>query len=88
MKTGSVSSLLQGMDVRTYVLTVDSTANVATVKGFEFGAMEPASVEVTLRKEQSLGELFDALKIAHVQIFDIRPQENRLGRLFLDTIRA
>ncbi len=88
VKTGSVSSLLQGMDVRTYVLTVDSTANVATVKGFEFGAMEPASVEVTLRKEQSLGELFDALKIAHVQIFDIRPQENRLERLFLDTIRA
>jgi ABC-2 type transport system ATP-binding protein len=88
VKTGSVSSLLQGMDVRTYVLTADSTTNITAVKGFEFGAMEPASVEVTLRKEQSLGELFEALNAARVQIVDIRPQENRLERLFLDTIRA
>jgi len=88
VKTGSVSQLLQGMDVRGYVLTVNTTEKLSAVKEFELKATDGVSVEAVLHRGQEVGVLVDALSAQGIHVVDVRPQENRLEKLFLETIRT
>ncbi|MFZ2804531.1 MAG: ABC transporter ATP-binding protein [Patescibacteria group bacterium] len=88
VKTGSVAQLLQGMDVRTYVLTLDSMKGLEKVAGFSVKATGDSTAEVTLQKDQEVTELIEALKQQGICVSDLNPQENRLERLFLETIRT
>jgi ABC-2 type transport system ATP-binding protein len=88
VKTGTVTQLLQGLDSRTYLLTLDATDAASRVSGFEITPVDKTTVEVLLRQDQDVGELIAALQKNGVQVRDIRPQENQLERLFLETIRT
>ncbi len=87
VKVGAVHQLLQGMDARTYLLTLDSTSGLSSVKGFEMQTKDETTAEVTLEKHQEVGDLIEVLTKHGKHVYDVRPQENRLERLFLETIR-
>ena len=88
VKRGSVKELLEGADVRAYVLTLASTNGLKEVDGMTLRVMNETTVEAELRKGQDLGTLILALKDKGYIVNDMRQQENPLERLFLETIRA
>ncbi len=88
VKTGAVNELLQGLDARTYVLNLDTTSTLSKIQGFAFTVTDMMTAEVQLQKGQEVGDLIRALTAQQVHVQDIRPQENRLERLFLNTIRS
>jgi len=88
VKTGTVQQLLRGVDVRSYVLTIEASKPVTKLDGFQLTVIDDANIEVTLEKSQTFDALLDALHKQQVHVQDVRPQENRLERLFLDTIRT
>jgi ABC-2 type transport system ATP-binding protein len=87
VKQGTVQSLLQGMDVRQYLLTLDTAEPLPKLEGFDLKAVDDVTVEVALSNTQGIGALIQALQVAGRDVRDLRPQENRLERLFLETIR-
>jgi ABC-2 type transport system ATP-binding protein len=87
VKQGTVQSLLQGMDVRQYLLTLDTAEPLPKLEGFDVKVVDGVTVEVTLSNTQGIGALIQALQAAGRDVRDLRPQENRLERLFLETIR-
>ena len=88
VKQGNVLELLKGLDVRTYVLVVDQIENAQGLESFKAEIKSATTLEVTLTSAQSVNALMDALKAKGVTVADIRPQENPLERLFLETIRT
>lgn len=87
IKQGKVSELLADADVRSYILTLDTTKNLETPENVTMKITGDTTVEIDLRKNQDLGTLIASLKEKGFVVRDIRTQENRLERLFLDTIK-
>lgn len=85
VKQGTVAELLQGLDARTYVLTVD---NATQVDQYRAQVKNAQTMELTLTNGQSLSDAVTFLKEKNIIVNDIRQQENPLERLFLDTIRT
>jgi ABC-2 type transport system ATP-binding protein len=80
-------ALLSGLDVETFVLDLKQAVPEAPeLPGFSLKRQNETTIEVQLRRDQSLNDLFDALNRDGIEIESMRNKQNRLEQLFLEMV--
>lgn len=80
-------ALLAGLDAETFVLNLGRPLNqLPSIPGFTLTTVDATTIEVHLRRGQSLSELFGALGRHGVDVVSMRNKQNRLEQLFLEMV--
>ena len=80
-------ALLAGLDAETFVLNLGRPLNqLPSIPGFALTTVDATTIEVHLRRGQSLNELFGALGRHGVDVVSMRNKQNRLEQLFLEMV--
>jgi len=80
-------ALLAGLDAETFVLNLGRPLNqLPSIPGFTLTTVDATTIEVHLRRGQSLSELFGALGRLGVDVVSMRNKQNRLEQLFLEMV--
>jgi ABC-2 type transport system ATP-binding protein len=80
-------ALLAGLDAETFVLNLGRPLNqLPSIPGFALTTVDATTIEVHLRRGQSLSELFGALGRLGVDVVSMRNKQNRLEQLFLEMV--
>ncbi|MCG6872981.1 MAG: ABC transporter ATP-binding protein [Gammaproteobacteria bacterium] len=82
----SVRKLLSQLNCETFVLDVDSGDEIDEVSGYSMRRVDEGTLEVDVKREQSLNPLFAALSTQGVNVLSMRNKANRLEELFLDLV--
>ncbi|KZY85178.1 ABC transporter, partial [Oleiphilus sp. HI0069] len=83
----SKQSLLQQLHLETFVLELDKPmSTVPLLEGFEARLNEEGLLEVDVRSEQNINDLFSKLDSLSIQVRSMRNKANRLEELFLDLV--
>jgi len=79
-----MSHLLRRLNVESFVLNTRSPLSEAPpVPGFVLRLLDENTLEVDIRKEQNLNELFAALSTLGVEVLSLRNKVNRLEEVFM-----
>lgn len=80
-------ALLAGLDAETFVLNLRRPLDqLPSIPGFALTTVDATTIEVHLRRGQSLSELFGALGRLGVDVVSMRNKQNRLEQLFLEMV--
>ena len=80
-------ALLAGLDAETFVLNLGRPLDqLPSIPGFALTTVDATTIEVHLRRGQSLSELFGALGRHGVDVVSMRNKQNRLEQLFLEMV--
>jgi ABC-2 type transport system ATP-binding protein len=80
-------ALLAGLDAETFVLNLGRPLDqLPSIPGFALTTVDATTIEVHLRRGQSLSELFGALGRLGVDVVSMRNKQNRLEQLFLEMV--
>jgi ABC-2 type transport system ATP-binding protein len=83
-----MKSLLATLDKETVVLDVDTGADKVTLSDFSYHASDDHTLEVEVRKSQSLNDIFSQLSLQNIQVKSMRNKSNRLEELFVGLING
>lgn len=82
-----MKSLLASLDVETFVLDLTSPADTITLNNvLKTAQPDPLTLEVTLKKGESLNNVFTQLTTQGVDVASMRNKSNRLEELFLGIV--
>lgn len=82
-----LKSLLASLDVETFVLDLTSPADTITLNNvLKTAQPDPLTLEVTLKKGESLNNVFTQLTTQGVDVASMRNKSNRLEELFLGIV--
>lgn len=83
VKEGGVKELLQGVEARSFLLTV--SGKKANEGGdFRVVTLSDETIEITLTKDKTIADAIMALAKQGVVVLDVKPKGNRLEELFLE----
>lgn len=83
----SMQELLTRLEVETFVFDLkDSLVQVPVISGYDLMLDNPKQISVTVKKGQSLNEVFTALSVVGVDILSMRNETGRLEELFLGLV--
>jgi len=75
------------LHLETFVLELDKPmSTVPLLEGFEARLNEEGLLEVDVRSEQNINDLFSKLDSLSIQVRSMRNKANRLEELFLDLV--
>ena len=82
-----MANVLQKLHVETFVLNVtENLEDVPDIDGFHVRLRDDHSIEVDIRKDQALNDLFQALSARNIRVLSMRNKVNRLEELFMRLI--
>lgn len=82
-----MKSLLRKLDSETFILDLSSDVpSVPTIDGFTLRMNDTHTLEVDIRKEQSLSPVFSALTDSGIEVKSMRNKTNRLEELFVNIV--
>jgi len=87
VKRDSIKKLVNSLDKKRYVLTVNKIGN-GKIAGYDLQIVDENTIEVDLGINQSLNELVSALDQGGVTINDINLKGNKLEQLFLNLLKG
>ena len=88
IKNDSVSNLLRSMETETYVVETENLlSRNLEIKKYNFNVVDDKTLEVIVKREQSLNLLISELTEQGVDVHAIRPKGNRLEELFLNILK-
>jgi len=88
LENTSMKSLLKTLNVETFILEIDKTLSDAPVlAGFDTRINSDGALEVDVRKDQNMSQLFECLAPFDWVVTSIRSKSNRLEELFLGLLR-
>jgi ABC-2 type transport system ATP-binding protein len=87
IKNDSVKNLTSSLSQETYILDVDQVPAKLELKDFEVKKIDATTLEIVVKKSQTINQLFEALAVFSIKIQDIRPKGNRLESLFLSILK-
>ncbi|MDY6934867.1 MAG: ABC transporter ATP-binding protein [Spirochaetota bacterium] len=83
----SVGHLIQSLDKVTYVITVKQMKPLDNVQNLNFVIVDDNSIEIELDRNESINDYIIQLSNLGIYVTDIRPKENRLEKMFLNTLK-
>ncbi len=87
VKSGNLKKLLTTSEKRSFILeTKKEIKKEMKFDKFEIKIIDKNTLEVVLKKENSLYDLFNYLKEKNIESTTIKPKENRLEELFISLI--
>lgn len=87
IKCAPVRELTKSMEAHTYVAQVESLSKSAKIKGFELNKVDETTVEVTLKKGQTINELMASFDEAGIAVHELSVKGNKLEQLFLNLVK-
>jgi ABC-2 type transport system ATP-binding protein len=88
IKNTSIKSLLNQLDRETFIfdLATPLTAAPALQCGYPLQLIDPTTIEIEVRREQSMNVIFTELTTQSIEVLSMRSKANRLEELFLDLV--
>jgi len=86
IKSAPIRELTNGMEEHTYVVELSEKYETITLKGFEFERVDETTIEVVVKKSQTINQLINALDEAKIIVHELSPKGNKLERLFLKLV--
>jgi ABC-2 type transport system ATP-binding protein len=83
--TGGIKDILSKVDEETFILEISEFTSKLKVVGIT--QIDESTLEVTLKKTESINQLIKKLDAEQVQVKAIKPKGNRLEELFVKTIQ-
>lgn len=87
IENANIKALLNRLNVQTIILdVVDALTDVPIITGYDVKLVDGNTLELLLRKDQSLNTLFDELSKLGIRVNSMRNKTNRLEELFVRLI--
>ena len=84
----SMKNLLSRLDVQGFVLDVnDPLEQAPVVPNFSIQLVDSATLNVAIKKDQSINELFGYLTEQGIQVNSMRNESNRLEEMFIEMVK-
>jgi len=84
----SMKNLLSRLDVQGFVLDVnDPLEQAPVVPNFSIQLVDSATLNVAIKKDQSINELFGFLTEQGIQVNSMRNESNRLEEMFIEMVK-
>ncbi|MGC7590032.1 ABC transporter ATP-binding protein [Bisgaard Taxon 46] len=78
-----MKSLLAQLETETFVLDISPCATEPQIEGYHVVANQDGSLEVEVKREQGLNDLFKQLSAQGIKVLSMRNKANRLEELFV-----
>jgi ABC-2 type transport system ATP-binding protein len=89
IKNDTVKHLISSLDTETYSIAFEPlTKPLKTLKGFQILNSDTDSLDVELKKNQTLNDLIHALGGQNITITNLQPKDNKLEKLFLNILHT
>jgi len=82
----SMKALLSQLDIETFILDLNCDDKSIELKNIEHKIIDNRTLEVDLRKEQTLNQVFEQLSNQDIGVLSMRNKSNRLEALFVSLI--
>jgi len=83
----SIGTLLGRLQTETFVLNLKGRlTELPALGGFVLNHVDDCTLEVEISRDHSINGLFEALSRNGIEVLSLRNKQNRLERLFLDTV--
>lgn len=86
VRYGKLQELIKGLDTEKYLVDVDTTRGYTKVQGFEVSQFSPDTLEVEIKRGQTLNDFIDELTKNKIKVQGMRAKENRLEELFISIL--
>lgn len=88
IQNAPTKTILSGLDQQTFVLDLAFASSTQPVfAGYDTRWIEPARLEVVLKKHQSLNDFFHQLSQQSMQVISMKNKTNRLEELFVNLVK-
>lgn len=84
----SMKDLLSRLDVQGFVLDINQSLDVApTISNFEINLQDATTLNVAIKRNQSINDLFDQLTEQGIEVSSMRNESNRLEEMFIEMVK-
>ena len=84
----TLRQLMRTLDSETYIVeSKDAITTMPAIDGYNISQQDEYSLQVEVRRDRGLNELFSALEASNIKVSNIRNKENRLEQLFIRRTR-
>ena len=84
----SMKDLLRRLDVQGFLLDIDqSLDNPPSIDNFQISLEDSNTLNVAIKKDQSINELFDQLSDQGINVSSMRNESNRLEEMFIEMVK-
>ena len=84
----SMKNLLRRLDVQGFLLDIDqSLDNPPSIDNFKISLEDSNTVNVAIKKDQSINQLFDQLSDQGINVSSMRNESNRLEEMFIEMVK-
>ena len=87
IRSKPVLELTRSLEEHTYVAQLDVVKSEMTLNGFSFEKVDESTIEVVIKKDQTINELVAALDESGMTIQELTPKGNKLEQLFLNLVK-
>ena len=83
-----MKDLLRRLDVQGFLLDIDqSLDNPPSIDNFQISLEDSNTLNVAIKKDQSINELFDQLSDQGINVSSMRNESNRLEEMFIEMVK-
>ena len=84
----SMKDLLRRLDVQGFLLDIDqSLDNPPSIDNFQISLEDSNTLNVAIKKDQSINQLFDQLSVQGINVSSMRNESNRLEEMFIEMVK-
>ena len=84
----SMKDLLRRLDVQGFLLDIDqSLDNPPSIDNFKISLEDSNTLNVAIKKDQSINHLFDQLSVQGINVSSMRNESNRLEEMFIEMVK-
>jgi len=84
----SMKDLLSRLDVQGFLLDIDrSLDQPPSIPNFQITLEDPTTLNVAIKKDQSINDLFDQLSALGINVSSMRNESNRLEEMFIEMVK-
>ncbi len=84
----SMKNLLSQLDVQGYVLDIDKSLDSSpSLHNYSISLEDPSTLNVTIKKNQSINDLFSELSSIGIKVTSMRNKSNRLEEMFIEMVK-
>lgn len=84
----SMKDLLSRLDVQGFLLDIDKSLDQPpSIPNFQITLEDPTTLNVAIKKDQSINHLFDQLSALGINVSSMRNESNRLEEMFIEMVK-
>ena len=84
----TMKSLLSRLDVQGFVLDINQSLEISpSIPDFEISLEDSTTLNVAIKKDQSINDLFNHLSTQGILVTSMRNQSNRLEEMFIEMVK-